>query len=165
MNIRELALVALVALMASAPAQAGESSAYFGFKAGLMDPQASGHKDTLNVGALIGYQIFDEPQGSGAFEAEATGSLARGKIKGDGDWTVNTYGVYFAYRTPTTVYLKAKGGVYNQQINPANDIADRTGFNYGVGFGWRASRNAGVEAEFTEFHDINYVSFGFYSFF
>ena len=72
MRVRHLAFVGLVALSAAAPTQAADNLAYFGFKAGLMNADAGGHDDPLNVGAVFGYQFFEESHGSGALEGEFT---------------------------------------------------------------------------------------------
>ena len=165
MRIRQLVFAAFVALSVAAPVQAADNLAYFGFKAGLMDADASGHANPLNVGALFGYQFFDEPHGSGAVEGEFTTTLTKGDKDGGGKWGVDTLAVYFAYRTAGDVYFKGKAGVANQHISGTDRVPDGSTFAFGVGVGWKASRKAGIELEGTAFDDLKFLSFGFYSFF
>lgn len=163
MKIHHYAWSALVALMLAAPTQAAENPVYFGFKAGTMDPQAGGHKDALNVGALIGFQIFDDARGTGSIEAEGTTTLTKGDIDGGGNWDVDTLAAYFAYRTAGDVFLKLKGGFANQKIGGTSEVPEGTSFSAGVGVGWHATKKAGVEAEFTALDHLRYFSIGVFT--
>ncbi len=165
MKNRQLALIAFVALSVAAPVHAVDNLAYFGFKAGLMDADASGHANPLNVGALFGYQFFDEPHGSGAVEGEFTTTLTKGDKDSGGKWGVDTLAVYFAYRTAGEVFLKLKAGVANQHITNTGGVPDGSTFAAGIGVGWKASRKAGIEFEGTAFDHLKFLSFGFYSYF
>ncbi len=167
MKMRQLSLAALIALAAAVPAQAAESPFYFRALGGLMDPSASGHDNSLNVGAGIGFRVFDEPTGSGALEADATTTLSKGKNGGGGDWNVDTVAVYFAYRTAGDVYFKAKGGFADQTVRGATDTSfpDGSSLSGGIGGGVRVSRKAGVELEYTALDHVKFLSLAVYSHF
>ncbi len=160
MKIHHLALASFVAL-AAVPAQATENTPYFGFKAGWMDADASGHDNALNIGGVFGYKFFQEPHGSGALEGEVTTTLKDGDMSGGGDWDVGTIAIYFAYRTAGEVFLKAKAGVADQNVGGTSALPDDTGLVFGFGVGWQATRKASLEFEYTIFDDINFVSIGY----
>src|SRR5438105_11945290 len=108
----------------TAPVHAAESPFYFRAMAGLMDPSAGGHDNTFNVGAGVGFRIFDEASGSGALEADVTTSLKKGEKDEGGEWNVDTVAVYFAYRSAGDVYFKAKGGFADQTVRNTDHIPD-----------------------------------------
>ena len=164
MKIRHLAFAAC-ALLAATTATAAERPFYFGFKAGLLDPDAGGHDNALNIGGTLGYLIFDEAQGSGAIEGDVTMSLVKGDKDGGGEWHANTVAVFFAYRTTGDVFLTLKGGVADQNISGTDKIPDGSTFAAGVGVGFRANRQSGVELEYTQFDDLKFVNIGFFSHF
>lgn len=163
MPIRHLALAAIViAVMLASPAQA-DNGPYFGFKAGFMDADAGGHKDPFNLGGVFGYRFFEEGHGSGAIEAEGTITLKDGDMDRGGDWDISTLAIYFAYRTAGELYFKGKGGFAQQNIGGTGAVPDETGLSLGIGVGWKATRKAGLEIEFTLFDDVDFLSVGFYS--
>jgi len=165
MKIRHVSLAAALVLATAAPAQAAESPFYFRLLAGLMDPSASGLKDTFNVGAGIGFQVFDLPNGTGALEVDATTSLIKGDKEGGGDWNLDTAAVYFAWRTAGDVYFKAKGGFADQDIRSTDNLPKGSALSGGFGGGWNATRKAGVEVEMTFFDHVQFVSLGVFSHF
>jgi len=165
MMIRQIAFATLVALATvTTPVQA-QQPMYYGFKAGLMNPDAVGHDNLLNVGGLFGLQIVDEHFGTGAVEAEATTTLVRGDRDAGGKWSTNTVAIYFAFRTAGDAFFKAKAGVANQTIGHSNDVPEGSNFTAGIGVGLRANKNTGVEFELTEFDRLKFLSLGFFQYF
>ncbi|HYM48235.1 MAG TPA: outer membrane beta-barrel protein [Burkholderiaceae bacterium] len=160
--MRHLSFVGLFALALAAPAQA-ENAPYFGFKAGFMDADAGGHDNPFNAGGVFGYRFFEDATGSGAVEGEGTITLKDGELQGGGDWDIATIGVYFAYRTAGEVYLKGKAGFAQQNIGGTGAVPDDTGLSFGFGVGWKPTRKAGVELEFTLFDDVDFLSIGFFT--
>jgi hypothetical protein len=160
MNFRHATAVGLVALALAAPAQA-DVGPYIGAKAGLMDADASGHDEALNIGGVFGYRFFDDNRGSGSLEGELTLSGKDGDTPGGGDWDVTTVAAYFAYRTPGEFYFKGKAGFADQNVGGTSAIDDETGLSFGVGGGWQIDRKASLEVEYTVYDDLKFISVGF----
>ena len=80
---------ATLCLYGIAASQAAEP--YFGVKAGLMMPDASGLDDALNIGGVIGVPVTElRRDGSGiagtiSVEGELTVTLVEGDVDGGGD--------------------------------------------------------------------------------
>ena len=132
--------------------------------------------DATNVGILLGYQ-FSRPvgfNGSSSIEFEFTTSASDGNVGGSsqfgvpGTWDVDTFAVYFAYRTPGTVYFKGKGGIIKSDVTvqlPTGTVSfDDASFSLGAGLGFRLlDDTANIELEFSGTsgdNDISLLSLG-----
>lgn len=166
MKMRHFLATTFVALLSvSVSTHAAENQLYFGGKAGLMDADAAGHKDPLNIGAVIGFTFDENPNGSISLEGELTTTIKDGDLQGGGDWDIGTIGVYAAYRTAGDAYLKAKAGFVDQNASgtSTDKVPDDTGASFGFGVGFRTSRKAGLEFEYTILDDVDFMSLGFYT--
>jgi outer membrane immunogenic protein len=158
-------LAALAAACLVAPAAAEESSLYGGLAIGKLSADFSRFEDTSSIGATLGYDLYQDPNGSLALETEFTTTLADGDIRGVGGWDARTIAAYAAYRTAGNVYLKVRAGILNQNISasgggPLNP--DDTGFSYGAGVGARLNSKAALEVEFTGLSDdLDFISLAY----
>ena len=149
---------------------------FVGLRAGAAQSGEIAFSDATNAGILLGYQ-FSRPvgfNGSSSIEFEFTTSTSDGNIGRNsefsvpGNWDVDTFAVYFAYRTPGTVYFKGKGGVIKSDINvklPGQTVgSDDASLALGVGLGLRLLEDtANVELEFTGAsgdNDIDLITLG-----
>ncbi|MDH3466789.1 MAG: outer membrane beta-barrel protein [Gammaproteobacteria bacterium] len=149
---------------------------FVGLRAGAAQSGEFAFSDATNAGILLGYQ-FSRPvgfNGSSSIEFEFTTSTSDGNIGRNsefsvpGNWDVDTFAVYFAYRTPGTVYFKGKGGVIKSDINvklPGQTVgSDDASLALGVGLGLRLLEDtANVELEFTGAsgdNDIDLITLG-----
>jgi hypothetical protein len=164
MKLRRYVLAASAAYFLALSAQAADNPFYFGVKGGLMDPDAGGNDQALNVGALVGYKLFDNQNGALALEAEFTTTLVDGDVAGGGEWDVDTLAAFLAFRSAGDVYLKLKGG-YADQDPSGGSVSSDSGFAAGFGVGWRTSKKAGFEIEYTKFDNLDFVSFGYHTHF
>jgi len=132
-----------------------------GVKGSKVQNSNNDFSDATNIGFLFGYE-FARPvgfNGSASLEFEGTSTTSDGKIGADSDlgetgkWDVDTLAIYFAYRTPGTVYFKGKLGGVSSQVNnkvPSGNVStDDASFAYGAGFGLRLGKRAKVELEYT----------------
>ncbi|MCP3925429.1 MAG: porin family protein [Desulfobacterales bacterium] len=147
-----------------------EDTFYVGAKSGYMvidDIAIASTTNATNGGLLIGYQFESGGYGNIALEGEFTQVISKGDITINGNtgyWEVETAAIYLAYRTPDTLYFKAKAGMLREDvyISVAGATADGTdtGSSYGFGVGLRAA-NVMLELEYTLVEvDINYISLG-----
>jgi len=177
--------VAMVLLLNNAPTLAADEVTFFGHraegkwmigaKAAVVQNGASGFDDSTNIGLLIGYE-FARPigfDGTASIEVEGTTSVSDGDIDPDsifgtgGDWDADTIALYFAYRTPGTVYFKGKLGVIRTETT-ANVAGvsiedDDASLSWGVGLGLRLHEQFNAELEFTDDTgdtDISLISLG-----
>jgi len=161
-------LLALCSLTAYAPAQAQQpgNPLYFGAKIGLMDPDRG--DEATNLGALVGYTLMEDTNGSLAVEGEYTRTFDDGEIGGN-DWDVETLAGYLAYRTAGNVFLKAKAGYgwWDVNVDGATGFeGDDWDFTFGAGVGFRLSRKSGLELEYAVVQeDLNFISLGFFTHF
>jgi Outer membrane protein beta-barrel domain len=149
-------LLVVTAACLVTPAAAEESALYGGLALGKLSADFSRFEDTSNIGAILGYDLYRDPNGSLALEAEFTTTLTDGDIRGGGGWDARTVGAYGAYRTAGKVFLKVKAGILDQHIGasgggPLN--ANDTGFSYGAGVGARLNSKAALEVEYTGLSD------------
>lgn len=167
-------IVACGLMLATAPVRAQEviNPMYFGFKAGSMDADVSGFDNASNWGVLLGFTLYDNPEaGSFSLEGEYTRSFDKGDARVGGvrgEWDVETLALYGAYRTGGSVFLKAKAGMANWDLNVSRVSSraenDDTDFSFGAGAGLRLSPRTGFELEYTVIEsDLSFVSLGVFS--
>lgn len=155
--------------------QRAEGKWMIGVKVAIAQNGESGFDDGTNVGILLGYE-FARPvgfDGKASIEFEGTTSTSDGDIEADsvfgttGEWDLDTLAVYFAYRTPGTVFFKAKlGGIYsevNTKVGGVSTETDDASFSWGAGLGVRIHERFNAELEFiddTGDTDISLISLG-----
>ena len=166
--------------VAEEPTWFGEKASgdwFVGLRAGSVQSGETGFGDATNAGVLFGYQ-FDRPvglDGTASVEFEFTTTTSDGNVQGtsaqfgrQGKWDVDTLAVYFAYRTPGTVYFKGKAGLLQSDISvsiPGSPFSnDDTSVAFGAGLGVRLMENkANIEFEYTGStgdNDIGMVTLG-----
>lgn len=147
------------------PAAAEESALYGGLAVGKLSADFSRFEDTSGVGAILGYDLYQDPNGNLALETEFTTTLTDGDIRGGGGWDAHTVGAYAAYRTAGNVFLKVRAGILDQHVGasgggPVN--ANDTGFSYGAGVGARLNSKAALEVEYTSLsNDLGFISLAY----
>lgn len=186
-NNRILSGTALTAvlLLNSVPTLAAEDVTFFGHRAegkwmigakvAVVQNGQSGFDDSTNIGLLIGYE-FARPigfDGTASIEVEGTTSISDGDIDPDsifgasGEWDADTIALYFAYRTPGTVFFKGKLGVLRSEVT--SNVAgvsvenDDASLSWGVGLGVRLHEKFNAELEFTDDTgdtDLSLISLG-----
>lgn len=171
---KPLAIGAIVALLAVPAANAQETPAYFGLKAGRMDADAGGFSTASNVGFTLGYVVVEDYNGAFALEAEYTRNLSSGNVSiggASGDWRIETLAGYGAYRTAGDAYLKGKFGLLRRDVKVGGVAAHPLDgkdneLSFGAGAGVRFNRKIGLEFEYTIVeNDIGFVSLGYFTHF
>ena len=146
-----LLLVAFFGLASTAYA----TGVTFGAKMGPMQLDIPGADDPTNAGVAVGYEL-SVVLGDLGFEGEFTTTMDEGSANNK-DIEVDTVGIYATYRTPGTVFVKARGGFVNWDIN---GIADDTDTSLGIGLGFSLGLIK-FELEYTQISDdIDFVSLG-----
>lgn len=170
-NIYRFGFAALC-LCGIAASQAAEP--YFGVKAGLMMPDASGLDDALNIGGVIGVPVTElRRDGSGiagtiSVEGELTVTLVEGDVDGGGDWDVWTLGGFGVYRSPASnnLYFKGKLGIVHSDVDASVgpfSASDRdTDLALGLGLGIKLGGRSNLEFEFTMLDDIDFLSVAYH---
>ena len=149
-----------------------------GLKGASMNTGRAGHDDSTNSAVVLGYQfskLLGVP-GSSGLELEISNAFDEGDILSDGqfgapgEWSSNTLGLYFTYRSPGTVYFLGKVGALKTDvtttIGTSADFKEQdTSFSYGGGLGLNLGRtgNFNVELEFVGSsgdNDINMITLG-----
>lgn len=146
-----------------------------GVRALSISNSAEDFRDTDNLGVVLGYE-FSRPMGyngKSTIEFEGTTTNNEGEIGPasalgiPGVWDVDTYALHFAYKTPGTVYFKAKMGAIQSKIttNTGGLVTelDDVGLSFGAGLGVNAGKHVQIEAEFagaTGDNDISSLSLG-----
>lgn len=167
-----VAATSAVAMSASAAVTYGKSNAgqpYVGVKVGQVDADVVGAPKSVNYGVYGGYN-FDQNFGA---EVEYTGSEAKDYTVGNAkyEYDVKSFGAYGTYRyhlNATPFYAKGKLGVANtkiedKRVDGTNSFSkvDKTGLAGGVGLGYSASQNFGIEAGYNYLsEDANSISLG-----
>jgi hypothetical protein len=147
-----------------------------GIKVGAVKPDNEGFRDGTSGTIIFGYQ-FARPvgdRGSASIEIElgtSTWSDVRTGGVTYGEWDIHSFGIFFNYRSPGTIYFKGKLGVLNTTIHSkansgaVSDFKD-TGLALGLGAGYRIGGSDGkttIEAEWVSSSgdtDINYYNLG-----
>ncbi|MCK5922253.1 MAG: hypothetical protein KAG66_15015, partial [Methylococcales bacterium] len=118
-------IVACSMLLASAASFAQSQTTWFGnvadgqwlagIKLGVAEPDSNAFQSANTATLVLGYQ-FSRPIGNGgsaSIEFEIGSSeeeTVRFVSQGEGEWDVETVSAFFNYRSPGTVYFKAKLG-------------------------------------------------------
>lgn len=150
-----------------------------GVKLGVAQPDLDGY-DNATMGTLVvGYQ-FARPagdRGTSSIEMEVgfsnTPDIQVNGVNGAAEYDLHTFGVFFNYRSPGTVYFKGKLGVIDSNIDTrypdgskALEKLNDTAIAFGLGAGVRLGGNDGrttLEAEWVSAsgdNDINYYNLG-----
>ncbi len=185
MTMTRYVLTSLLGLALAGSAFGAEEATWFGQKAsgkwmigvkgGTVKNGNDDFDDANNGGILLGYE-FARPigfDGSAAIEFEGTSSFDDGDFGGastfgtSGRWDVDTLGLFFAYRTPGTVYFKGRlGGIQSDVTtktaggNVSEDDASLAG---SAGLGVKLGEWGNIELEWTGDsgdNDIQIISLG-----
>lgn len=151
-------LLSITAVAAEPPHKNGF---YLGARTGTMSIDLEGAEDPTSSAFVIGYDF-----GSTALEIEHNRADFDYRHPEFGDdepqsLSINTTGVYLAYRTSDYVYLKAKGGLLFEDIGDGKGTTEKdSGFSAGVGAGIRLGP-VSLEADYTLIEaDINLLNVG-----
>lgn len=172
-------LAMLGGLAASGPALAA-GKMYVGVKAGTMDADISGFDNALEAGVYGGYNMLGKDShyaadlhgGILAIEGEIDMTLSKGGAGAAGDWDINSFGIFGAYRQPLSAafYLKGKFGIVWYDISTtqpapgsiAGDVGKSTSLAMGLGAGWNVGPGS-LELEFTTYEsNVLFTSLGFH---
>ena len=178
----------MCSLIASGAAQAQDSETTWfgevaegewlaGIKLGAMSPDIEGFDDAGAATLVFGYQ-FARPagdRGRSSIEVELGVSeysdINATEARGTGEYDAHTFGVFFNYRSPGTVYFKGKAGILDSNIDAQYDSGldekyHDTAFAYGLGFGVRlggSDSRSTLEAEWmaaTGDTDVQFYNLG-----
>ena len=187
-----LKALACTALIASSASYADSQTTWFGevadgqwlagIKLGIAEADlASNNADTYDstqmVTLVLGYQ-FSRPIGNGGtssveveFGTSNDGDIDRGVVKGFGEWDMHTSALFFNYRSPGTIYFKAKLGAIDSNIDSrfrgrttakSDDASLAGGLGLGIRLGGNAS-NVNIEGEWVTAsgdNDVNFFNIG-----
>jgi hypothetical protein len=147
-----------------------------GVKLGAAAPDIDGYDDTFLGTIVLGYQFArpagDRGRSSIEFEIstseDADISPSGLGILGTGEYDMHTFGVFFNYRSPGTVYFKGKLGLLDSNIDSRFDSGEKiksndASFALGLGFGVRLGGRTTLETEWVSSsgdNDINYYNLG-----
>lgn len=145
-----------------------------GVKGANIVNEADGYEDASSYGIVVGYQFSRAVGGSGSASLEFEymtsddGDINAGSQFGQvGEWDVDTFAVYMAYRTAGTVFFKGKLGALNSEIESriAGQVIseDDVGFAFGAGLGVLLGDAGLVEVEYTGVtgdNDISLITLG-----
>ena len=148
-----------------------------GIKLGSAAPDLDGYDTAPMATVLVGYQ-FSRPAGdrgrsSLEFEFSTTddADIKPVGFNGPGEYDMHTFGVFFNYRSPGTVYFKGKLGLLDSNIDTrynsgenvkSNDAALALGLGFGVRLGGNDGRTT-LEGEWVTTsgdNDINFYNLG-----
>lgn len=185
-----LAVAAILMLGIQTTAQAAEEPTFFGqtadghwlvgLKAMNVENNRGGFSDARNIGVVLGYE-FARPvgvNGTSTIELEVSDTFDEGGIGIESDigipseWEAKTFGLYFTYKSPGTIYFKGKlGGLKSEIRTRSTAVTTRFtekdsdgGFSYGLGLGARfdlRDTELNVELEWTGTsgdNDLNIIS-------
>lgn len=178
-------IIACAMLLASATSFAQSQTTWFGnvadgqwlagVKLGVAEPSSDAFESANTATLVLGYQ-FSRPIGNGgsaSIEFEI-GTSEEEKVRftsvGEGEWDVETVSAFLNYRSPGTVYFKAKLGMMDTSLTTkfplGNSEFDDTGLALGFGGGVRlgsADSHFSLEAEWissSDDEDINFYNLG-----
>lgn len=154
-----IATLALALLSQSAAAEL-----YLGAKAGYLRPSVDNADETTAGSVVVGYELADVLLADVSLEAEYTKALEEGDI-GSLDWDYSNYGVFAAVRGGGPIYLRARVGMVNQEIEVNGSSDNSTGAAATIGFGFsllglEAALDWTRYAESDNLEDMDYVSLG-----
>jgi Outer membrane protein beta-barrel domain len=138
----------------SAPVRA--QSVYLGLKGGPVISGVSGMDGSENIGLLLGWDFWTLGFGSVAAELEGTTTILEGDVTipefFSGTWTLDSVGLWLAYRTPHALYAKGKLGLEYVDVEVTQSgkgFSDSgVGASWGFGAGWRINEAYSLEAEY-----------------
>lgn len=142
---------------------AGGVSPYIGVKVGQIDPNINKAKDATAYGVYAGVNL-DQNFG---VEAEYASTEDKDYTNARGvahEYKAKTYGLYGTYRynfVNTPIYAKAKLGAAKTEIEDkakngsSTTETDKTSLAGGVGIGFKATENFGVEATYNYLNGDN----------
>lgn len=147
-------LIALlsISLHAEARGKRHDTPWYLTVKGGLMDHDAAGGDDAVNLGIGGGYRLG----GYVSAEFDYTTTFIDGETPSGRDWEVDTLSAYAAMRSNTPVKLKGKMGITNIDTGGKDDWE----LSVGIGLGFWTSSGL-LEVEFTQLgDDLDFFSVG-----
>lgn len=187
-----LKALACTALIASSASYADSQTTWFGevadgqwlagiklgiAEADLASIEGTNYDSTQMVTLVLGYQ-FSRPIGNGGtasveFELGTSndGDIDSGNAKGVGEWDMHTSALFFNYRSPGTIYFKAKLGAIDSNIDSrfrgnrtikSDDASLAGGLGLGIRLGGNAS-NINIEGEWVTAsgdNDVNFFNIG-----
>lgn len=184
-NARIIAFLMSSSLFGLALSNANAETTWFGYKAagqwfvggkaGVVQNGRRDFGDANNAGIIFGYEFARgiAYRGRSSLEFDLTSSFDDGEIGSGsafgarGEWDVDTFGVFFAYRTPGTVYFKGKLGALQSEVTtkvgPFRGKDSDTSIAGGAAFGVLVGENGNIELEWTGDsgdNDINMFSLG-----
>ena len=154
--------------------QSADGRWLIGAKVGRVDKTTTGFSEETGYGFNFGYE-FARPigfDGSSSLEFEYMSSddgdfTDESDLGIDGLYEVETYAMFFAYRTPGTVFFKGKlGAIYTKvdlDSTAGHEKQTDTNLGFGAGFGVRAGESVNIELEYTGSagdSDVNYITLG-----
>lgn len=145
-----------------------------GIKLGSVTNDNPRFDDATNATLVLGYQFsrIIGDRGTASVEFEIGDSISDGDLRttANGEWGVQTLGVYLTYRSPGTIYFKGKLGVQDTDVQTRNSGSinlDRSdaNFAYGAGLGIVLGRdqNINLEVEWVGVsgdNDLNFFNIG-----
>lgn len=133
---------------------------YVGVRGGTIKNDTSGFDNATNVGVALGYEFLNIWAGDVAIEGEYTKTFDEGDAPGSDDWEIDAIAVYGVLRTAGPVYVQAKAGVVNQQLDVGPISNDDTGFTAGLGVGFSLAV-VQIELQYTRMEeDIDFLGLG-----
>jgi hypothetical protein len=159
--------------------QSADGRWLIGAKVARVDKTTTGFSEETGYGFNFGYE-FARPigfDGSASLEFEYMSSddgdfREESDLGIDGRYKVKSYGVFFAYRTPGTVFFKGKLGALYTKVDldstAGHEKQTDTNLGFGAGFGVRAGESVNIELEYTGSagdSDVNFISLGVSVFF
>lgn len=175
MNIKNFLLAWFFCFALVPVASAQTLDWYLGIKTGLMTSNISGMGNAANIGLVAGWDLWPLSYGTLSLEGEATTTVDEGDVSKaeffSGQWSVDTVGLWLAYRSPQRIFGKARIGLnyINSEIsNAGRDFSDSSaGLSFGLGGGWWVNDRVSLEAEYTYESELSLVdddgSIGFWS--
>ena len=130
---------------------------YLGVQAGAMNNDRSGFDDSINLGAVLGYEFLNVVLGDIAIEGGYSNTVDQGNAPG-GDWEIETLGAYGVFRSAGPIYIKAKAGVLRSDIKATSGTNESTEFSAGIGGGFSLGI-AQFEVEYARIEeDVSFLS-------
>ena len=141
---------------------------YLGPSAGLMDNGVNGYDDAVNVGALLGYDLYTRDIFSVSLEGELTTTVSEGNVSiggVHGDWDIDTQAAYVAARLGEPFYIKVRYGVLREEasveVNKVSRNDSETGGSWGAALGWMPTPQWGIQLDGTLVElDVTYWNLG-----
>ena len=141
---------------------------YLGASVGLMDADIAGFDDATNAGFLAGYDVFSREIFAASIEMELTTTVSDGDVKNagiNGDWDIDTRGVYVVSRLGDRFYGKVRFGFLWEEFSldsAGNSQSDSdSSISWGAAAGWMFAERLGVQVDATRIESsIQYWNLG-----